>query len=85
MLASEIERDGCCQGEVTPPRAIRAINGSAASEEASNIHAGLCEAEIAEIEVAQVLVVSQPPLSNIRLAQFHLLACTTMFQYSPLL
>jgi hypothetical protein len=49
------------KGEATPPRAIRAINGSVASEEASNIHAGLCEAEIVEIAVAQVLVVSQPP------------------------
>jgi len=32
---------------------IRAIDGSLVLEEASNLHAGSCQAEMAEIEVAE--------------------------------
>ena len=42
-------------------RAIRAIYGSVPMEKAPHLSAGLCQAEIAEMAVAQVLVVSQPP------------------------
>ena len=41
---------------------IRAIDGSVPVEEASNLHAGPCQAEIAEIEVAQnALCFAAPP------------------------
>ena len=40
---------------------FRAIYGSVLVERAPHLHAGLCGAEAPEIEVAQVLVVSQPP------------------------
>ncbi len=43
---------------------IRAIDGSVLVKEASNLHAGLCQAEMAEIEVAQNALCSTAPLSQ---------------------
>jgi len=41
---------------------IRAIDGSVPVEESSNLHAGPCQAEVAEIEVAQnALCFAAPP------------------------
>ncbi len=41
---------------------VRAIDGSVLVEEASNLHAGACQAEMAEIEVAQnALCFAAPP------------------------
>jgi len=40
---------------------IRAIDGSVPVEEAPNLHAGPCQAEMAEIEVAQNALCSTAP------------------------
>jgi len=40
---------------------IRAMNGSVPVEEPSNLHAGPCQAEMAEIEVAQNALCSAAP------------------------
>ena len=42
-------------------RAFRAIDGSVPVEKAPHLSPGLCQADIAETEVAQMFVVSQPP------------------------
>jgi len=60
QFASENGFDSAKQ-KATPQRAIRAIYASVLVERAPHLHAGLCGAEVSEIEVAQVLVVSQPP------------------------
>jgi len=52
-------------GKATPPRAIRAIYGSVAVENAPHLHAGPCEARVPAVKVAQVHVVSQLPLQNL--------------------
>ena len=46
---------------IIPKEHIRTIDGSVLVEEASNLHAGPCQAEMAEIEVAQNALCSPAP------------------------
>jgi len=59
-------------GEATPQRAIRAIYGSVAIENAPHLHADPCQTRMPAVEVAQVHVVSQLPLQNLGV---HFLIC----------
>jgi len=53
---------GLARASCSTKEHIRAIDGSVRMEEASNLHAGPCRAEMAEIEVAQnALCFAAPP------------------------
>jgi len=55
---ASLARSGCSTQEH-----IRAIDGSVPVEEASNLHAGPCQAEMTEIEVLSMLCVPQLTLA----------------------
>jgi len=52
---------GLARASCSTKEHIRAIDGSVPVEEASNLHAGPCRAEMAEIEVAQNALCSAAP------------------------
>jgi len=53
---------GLARASCSTKEHIRAIDGSVLVEEASNLHAGPCQTEMAEIEVAQnALCFTAPP------------------------
>jgi len=52
---------GLARASCSTKEHIRAIDGSVLLEEASNLHAGPCQAEMAEIEVAQNALCSTAP------------------------
>jgi len=52
---------GLARASCSTKEHIRAIDGSVPVEEASNLHAGLSQAEMAEIEVAQSALCSTAP------------------------
>jgi len=54
---------GLARASCSAKEHIRAIDGSVPVEEASSLHAGPCQAEMAEIEVLRMLFVSQLPLA----------------------
>ncbi len=57
----EEKTTGLARASCSTKEHIRAIGGSVLVEEASNLHAGPCRAEMAEIEVAQNALCSTAP------------------------
>ena len=55
------ETTGLARASCSTKQHIRAIDGRVLLEETSNLHAGPCQAEMAEIEVAQNALCSAAP------------------------